>query len=287
MADTVAAAPPTNAPAQTTAATPAAPPEAPKTNAEIETLRREALAANKSLRERDAALTQMRAELERSKAADAELEALKSKDLHAYLERKLGMSRADLTRSLMSVGKKPDPIDETKRAVEELRAAMAERDSRAEEDRKRQEAAHDETITTRAFQMLRHEIVSDPEGQFELLKEQMDENPKAWARVVREYADKHPQKTAREVATDLHEAALARIEKLIQNPRIRRSLKIDQPPQPAATPGPLTPKTLTSKLSSEKSAAPPKVSAAESKKLREMAALRAWEEAEARSKNAG
>lgn len=262
------------------AATPTPAEAKPETKVEakpddVEALRRESLKAAREAREAREALKRYeakdreRAQAEEARKREREAEdALRDKDPGAWLERRAGMTRAELAAKLK--GQQADPASKLERELAALREELAaEKAARVETLTKAQQQSA-EAAQANAYRTVMQAAKGSED--FALAVESMKESPKAAAKWIADWAEKEwPQVAEAEGldATDPAEAAkacakaiagreLARLQKLVQNPSIAKALGLGaQSQQPPASQGTKPPTTLTANLAAERSTGTP------------------------------
>lgn len=259
--------PTTAAPA---AATP--PPETPPPaadDAETKALKAEALKAAaeaRNLKTRLATLERERAERDKQTAAEREAEAkLLEEDPGAWLEKRAGMTRAEIHRRLTGKAETPDvaaqrEIAALKAKLEEVaQGQSAKYDSLIKAQQEASEANAYRTVLgvaksggdDPALALAAQEIAADPRASGRWVTAWAE---KEWPKYAAENGldPSDPNEAARAAAKVIGEKALARAKSLVQNPVIAKALGLGaQSQQPPASQGNST-RTITSALAGER-----------------------------------
>lgn len=242
---------------------------------DVEALKRESLKAAREAREAREALKRYEAKERERAAADearkreqAEEEALRDRDPGAWLEKRAGMSRAELAAKLK--GQQADPQSKLERELASLKEELAREKAERVETLTRAQQQQAEAAQANAYRS----VMTAAKGSEDLALavESMRESPKNAAKWIADWAEKEWPKVAEAEgldATDAGEAAkacakaiaskeLARLRKLVQNPSIAKALGLSsQSQQPPASQGAKPPTTLTATLAAERSTGTP------------------------------
>lgn len=296
---TPTAAAPTPAPAE------AKPPEKPAEvksediAAELKAAKAEALKAARELRETKAKLAEIdRREKEQAatraqrEAELKELEALKAKNPREWLQRAAGEDPAAFAKRIAAGQETAEA--RLQRELAELREQLkASEQKQAEAAKAAEERAREEQAAT-AYRFVMDAASADPE--LALAVEELREDPARARKWISGWVDRDwptyasengldvtdPRECAKAVAKVIDKRALARLEKLRQNPHIAKRIGFAvQSSEPPASPGAQPPRTITSDVAGSRSAAPASTAGGErpltDAELRKRAILKAHE----------